>query len=230
MADASINQTSLVDCCQAFVGLVLTLEQDHADTGADDLKGNGERLLMELERDAQREGVGMLDIDAAKYALAALLDEKVLCSEIAAMADWINEPLQMRLYGTFAAGEEFYNRIDELRRDPGGPRLIALEVYHLCLGLGFKGKFDDKRGEEQRRIVMEQIAEQVQQARGGGSLAPNAYRVATQEEAAEKSWFARLPLWAFPAASLAAVLVVALAMSMLVSSAVSAVRDMVEGG
>jgi len=175
--------------------------------------------------------VGKVDIDAAKYALAATLDEKVLCSELAATGEWINEPLQMRLYGSFAAGEEFYTRIDELKRDPSGPRLLALEVYHLCLGLGFKGKYDDRRGQDQIKVIMDGIAEQLAQVRGGGQLSPNAYQApANQGEVERQSLVQRLPLWVWPAGALALVILVSLVMSLLVGSAADGVRDLVEGG
>lgn len=231
-SDDKVTRVSLIDCSEGFVSLVAKLETEHRDTPAEDLRATGERLLMELERDAQRQGVGMAEIDAAKYALAALLDEQVLCSELAAAPEWINEPLQMRLYGSFAAGEEFYTRIDDLKRDPAGPRLLALEIYHLCLGLGFKGRYEDRRGEEQRRIIMDSIAEQLSQARGvGGQLSPNAYRPpANEDEDVERSWLVRLPLWTWPASALGLVVVVTLVMSLLVDGAVSDVRALVEGG
>lgn len=231
-SDDRVKRVSLIDCSEPFIGLVAKLEKAHAATSADDLRSEGERMLMELERDAQRQGVGMTDIDAAKYALAALLDEKVLCSELAATGAWINEPLQMRLYGSFAAGEEFYTRIDDLKRDPAGPRLLALEVYHLCLGLGFKGKYDDRRGEDQRKVIMDGIAEQLAQARGAdGRLSPNAYQTPASDVAVERaSLFQRLPLWVWPAGALALVVLVSLIMGLLVGSAADGVRELVEGG
>ena len=229
--DDRIKRASLIDCCEGFIGLVVKLA-GRAEASAEDLRAEAERLLMEFEREAQRRNVSMVDIDAAKYALAALLDERVLCSELAATADWLNEPLQMRLYGSFAAGEEFYTRIEDLKRDPGGPRLLALEVYHLCLGLGFKGRYDDRRGEDQRRVIQDAIAEQLAQAREAGpQLSPNAYQPpASDPETEVGSLLARLPLWVWPAASLAAVILTALVMSLLVGSAVSDVRSLVEGG
>jgi type VI secretion system protein ImpK len=230
--DERIKRVSLIDCSEPFVSLVAKLGSQHAQTPAEDLRAPAERVLAELERDAQRQGVGITDIEAAKYALAALLDEKVLCGEFAATADWINEPLQVRLFGSFAAGEEFYQRIDDLRRDPVGPRLLALEVYHLALGLGFKGKHEDRRGEEQRKLLMDQIAEMLAQARGAGAgLSPNAYRPPSEDAAASQTaWWHRLPLWAYPAAALALVLLTTLVMSLVVGSAAGDVRALVEGG
>jgi type VI secretion system protein ImpK len=50
------------------------------------------------------------------------------------------QPLQFRYFGVHLAGEGFFEKIDALRGDVKH-NLDVLEVYHLCLALGFEGKF-----------------------------------------------------------------------------------------
>ncbi|RMR47097.1 Type VI secretion system protein ImpK [Pseudomonas savastanoi pv. glycinea] len=50
------------------------------------------------------------------------------------------EPLQFRYFGVHLAGEGFFEKIELLRADVK-KNLDVLEVYHLCLALGFEGKF-----------------------------------------------------------------------------------------
>jgi len=49
-------------------------------------------------------------------------------------------PLQFRYFGVHLAGEGFFDRLEALRADVKA-NLEVLEVYHLCLALGFEGKF-----------------------------------------------------------------------------------------
>lgn len=83
------------------------------------------------------------DLDAARFALVAWLDEVVNVSGWAGSVDWEREPLQVALYGTRRAGVEFYERLDKLRPE----NAAALEVYFHCLALGFQGDFAGREGD-----------------------------------------------------------------------------------
>jgi type VI secretion system protein ImpK len=73
----------------------------------------------------------------ARYAIVAFIDERILRSNWPGRVEWMNKPLQLQLYNEFTAGENFFNRLQILlqseRESP------ALEVYYLCLALGFVG-------------------------------------------------------------------------------------------
>ena len=88
---------------------------------------------------------GEADIAAAQYAFVALLDELLLFSEWAGSAAWETQPLEMRVFGTRAAGERLPDALEALLagRDPSQRDLA--NVYLACLTLGFKGRL---RGEE----------------------------------------------------------------------------------
>ena len=53
---------------------------------------------------------------------------------------WLSEPLQIKLFDTFNAGEEFFSNLSELRLRTTNNKDV-LEIYYLCLSLGFKGKY-----------------------------------------------------------------------------------------
>ena len=44
------------------------------------------------------------------------------------------------LFGDQLAGENFFNRLESLRAR-GSAHLQALEVFHMCLLLGFQGRY-----------------------------------------------------------------------------------------
>jgi type VI secretion system protein ImpK len=97
-------------------------------------------FLHEFEDEARKLRAHSEDIDAAKYAFCAALDEAILGSSFAIRAAWERRPLQLTVFGDQLAGEHFFDRLESLR-SKGGIRLQALQVFHLCLLLGFKGKY-----------------------------------------------------------------------------------------
>eukprot|EP01032_Pedospumella_encystans_P035311 gene35311-39942_t len=72
--------------------------------------------------------------------LNAALDEIVLASGFPIREPWERRPLQLKVFGDQLAGEHFFDRLEALRAK-GGVRLQSLQVFHLCLLLGFKGKY-----------------------------------------------------------------------------------------
>jgi type VI secretion system protein ImpK len=72
----------------------------------------------------------------------AFLDESILNSDNPAFHDWSRRPLQEELFGTFVAGEMFFNGVDRLiARDDSQALADVLEVYYLCLLLGYGGRY-----------------------------------------------------------------------------------------
>ena len=84
-------------------------------------------------------GVPDPDLAEARYALTAFIDEQILKSNWPGRAEWMGQPLQLQLYGEYTAGENFFNRLRMLLQQGG--TALALEVYYLCLALGFRGTY-----------------------------------------------------------------------------------------
>lgn len=83
------------------------------------------------------QGLAGEDLQNIKYALTAFIDESALKSEKAEVSDaWRLAPLQMAFFGEHMAGEGFFNKLTELRQSANSD---VLEIYYLCLQLGFKG-------------------------------------------------------------------------------------------
>lgn len=85
--------------------------------------------------DAQR--VAPEEVGEARFALVAWIDEMIQRSSWSGREDWKREPLQLQLYRTNRAGNEFYDHLAALRPDQNQAR----EVYVLCLALGFEGQY-----------------------------------------------------------------------------------------
>jgi type VI secretion system protein ImpK len=88
---------------------------------------------------ARAGGVPEAEIAEARYALVAFIDEQILKSSWAGRVEWMNQPLQLVLYREVTAGENFFARMRALLNHGGHES--ALEIYYLCLALGFRGAY-----------------------------------------------------------------------------------------
>lgn len=94
----------------------------------------------------EKEYSNMMYADA-KFPVVAFVDELFLTSKWEFKNDWKLEPLQRLYFNTTNAGAEFYDRLSVLNKF--GPDKDVREIYALCLGLGFRGKYF--RGEDRQR-------------------------------------------------------------------------------
>lgn len=85
------------------------------------------------------------DIEDAKYAIVAFMDEQVFHSPWPGRQMWISRPLQLVYFNENTAGEGFFTRLQALQAEPR--RAHVLEIYYLCLALGFQGKYAVHAGE-----------------------------------------------------------------------------------
>ena len=106
-----------------------------------------EKVLQMLSRfESQARKVQFLaeDIQDAKYAYCALLDETIVTQQDERFFDlqnfWLLSPLQLSLFGSQLAGYQFFEYLENIRHKDKD-RLAVLEVYHYCLLLGFQGKY-----------------------------------------------------------------------------------------
>lgn len=123
--------------------------------------------------EAQRGGYSMDDIKQAAFAAVALLDESILNSRNPLFADWPRKPLQEELFGVHVAGETFFRNAHQLLARADSPEVAdLLEVYHLCLLLGYRGRYS-AGGSGELRATEDAIATKIRRIRGAyQGLAP----------------------------------------------------------
>lgn len=213
-------ETGLADLCGEVVKVALHLGKEAAGLDAGALGERFDGLFRDFEERAQRANQPLAMVNLAKYALVAFVDQQVLTSDLPLKDAWLENPLQMRYFDQATAGEDFYNKLDALRQGNEAGRLEALEVFYLCMALGFTGKFSDTRGMEQRKILMDRLAREIGENRPGGNgpLSPHGLDPAAAAVATRKGW-QNLPLWLPPLAAMVLLLVGWLAVSLLLSSA-----------
>jgi type VI secretion system protein ImpK len=132
-------------------------------------------FLGDVDRNAKTLGVSAEDVTAAKYAFCAAVDEIILRSDYDIREAWETRPLQLRLFGDQLAGEHFFQRLDDLRAK-GSVHLQALEVFHMCLLLGFQGRFA-LDGQDKLNYLTARLGDEIARMRGKSrGFAPHAER------------------------------------------------------
>jgi type VI secretion system protein ImpK len=114
-----------------------------SDRGANlalDYGGMCKLVIDDFEKQAFLQELPSAEVSQVKYALAALVDEAISTSLWDLRYQWMGRPLQLQYFSEALAGEGFFNRLAELRQ-AGAQYLNVLEVYLVCLQLGFAGMY-----------------------------------------------------------------------------------------
>lgn len=138
--DSAFQARSLLDLLYDGFFMLFLLKNGREPGGAQAFTTRIQDFLGEFERGARRLNIAAEDVYPAKFAFCAAVDELVLASQLGIRADWERRPLQLVLFGEQLAGEKFFDYLEECRAQ-GAARLQALEVFHMCLLLGFRGKY-----------------------------------------------------------------------------------------
>lgn len=167
--------------------------------------------LSSAETEAASKGYAPDDVRLATFALVAFLDESVLNSSNPAFAEWPRLPLQEEMFGHHIAGEVFFQNIEKLlARSDSHPVADVLEVYLLCLLLGYQGRYS-LAGLELLRPIIDSVGEKIRRIRGTPSEFSPAW--APPREAvkvtARDAWVGRLLMIGVAAVLLAVLLFVA---------------------
>jgi len=122
--------------------------------------------IKEIERDARSSGYEAYLVQDAEFAVVAFLDETILSSKDPKAEEWRKRPLNIELYGQAIAGDVFFDKLAEIELRSDCPELAdLLEVYLLCLLLGFEGRYAPPlRGEAFR--MMERLRYRIESIRG----------------------------------------------------------------
>ena len=166
---------SLVDMMyEGFYALFL-LKNDNRPKDQGAFTNDINQFLDDVDRTAKAAGVHADDIAAAKYAFCAAVDEIILRSRFDLRENWETRPLQLRIFGDQLAGEHFFDRLEELRAR-GSVHLQALEVFHMCLLLGFQGRYAIDGGDK-LNYLCSRLGDEIARMRGKSrGFAPHAER------------------------------------------------------
>lgn len=133
---------------------------------AESFRSNALAALRTAEQQSRAAGYTGEAFQTALLAVVGFLDESILNSRNPAFVNWPRKPLSDELFGHHMTGDIFFENIDRLLAQTDSTMLAdVLEVYYLCLLLGYGGRYSGSRGE--LRSVREAVGEKIERIRGG---------------------------------------------------------------
>ena len=134
-------------------------------TDAEQFRNQIRAALKASDRDGKSLGYTDDDIRLGIFAVVAFLDETVLNLRNPVFADWVRRPLQEELFGQHTAGEIFFQHLQKILGRREIPETAdLLEVYYLCLLLGFQGRYS-VTGKGELRALMGAIDDKMRRIR-----------------------------------------------------------------
>ncbi len=115
-------------------------------------------------RRAAEHGFSQPEVQEVGYALAALVDERMMMLSSEVRDYFMPRMLQLQLFNENVAGEELFRRITVALGDPR--RVDVLRVYYLVLLFGFRGKYRVRGAEAE----LDAVVEAVRQALAGAGV------------------------------------------------------------
>lgn len=208
-APAASYQQNLALAFQELLTAILRLRTNRQTVSdAEAFRAYVRDALRTIDQEARKLGYSAEDIRQAVFAVVAFLDESVLNSRNSVFANWPRRPLQEELFGGHVAGEIFFQNLQRLlgRKDS---RELAdlLEVYVLCILLGYRGRYGIG-GQAELRSITQSVMEKIRRIRGGMTqLSPRwALPADTVRRAAFDPWVRRLLIGAIACLTLAVLL------------------------
>ena len=138
-------------------------------SSVDTFRSQVREALRQSGEAARRSGYSSEHTTSALLAVVALLDETVLGSANPAFREWQRSPLQAQLFGVDVAGHTVFDQIDTLLASDDSYDLAdVLEVYELCLLLGYQGRYGGGRAGD-LNAIRTRLADRMARIRGGSA-------------------------------------------------------------
>lgn len=137
---------------------------NHPDPAA--LRDTLLRQIASFEQTARTRGVAPESIVVARYALCTTIDEAVAHTPWGGTAQWAKASLLVTLHREVSGGEKFFQLLNKMAGEPGA-NVDLLELFYVCLALGFEGRFRIiDGGKAQLETVRERLADMIRKQRG----------------------------------------------------------------
>lgn len=186
---------SLLDIMFDGFYLIFLLRNGSVPSDTDIFRTRLKEFLAAMEKGAQRIGAHPEDIHLSKHAFCALADEVLLAPGSTVAEQWQVMPLQLELFGDHLAGETFFDRLETMRAH-GATKLQVLEVYHMCLLLGFQGKYLTE-GTEKLGYLTARLSDEIALHKGRSGSRQAAFAPhALAPDRIRHQLRAEVPLWA----------------------------------
>jgi len=134
-----VSKNDLIAFAGPIFDLILRLKAGIV-APSNELRPQVAAMLQDFEKRAERYRFNHKIVQVSKFALASFVDEVVLMNNFPLRDQWEKYALQLEYFGEQLAGNKFFEKLQsmlgqiEVTKD-------AVEVYYVCMLLGFKGRY-----------------------------------------------------------------------------------------
>ena len=147
------NPNDLIAFAGPIFDLILRLKAGIV-TPSNDLRPQIAAMLTDFEKRGERYRFSSKIIQVSKFALAAFVDETVLSSKFNLKEEWEKNPLQLEYFGEQLAGNKFFEKLLAMIKQVD-VTADAVEIYYVCMLLGFRGRYGVYEKEKLLSIMQE---------------------------------------------------------------------------
>lgn len=182
----TVQQTStaesLLEIYAPIFAFISALEAKNDYGDPEDLARQTAKLLENIRERCQDLNKNKDWVADAQYAVVAFVDESIHRSKWHGQAAWIRRPLVAMLNLEGVPGVTFFEKLESWRRARQRSHEIneLLEVYYVCLQLGFQGQFHQQQ-DRLARIKHELMTDLTEGGTSPDALSPHAYRLPEDE-------------------------------------------------
>ncbi|BAI72435.1 ompA-family protein [Azospirillum sp. B510] len=137
---AAVSDNPLVIAAAPILAMVVRVRDLPQHRDVESLR---ERVIAEMQRfetATLRAGLSNTQIRNAGYALCATVDDVVLATPWGGQSLWAHKSMVSTIQTETWGGERFFDLLDQMADTPDR-HLMELELFYLCLSLGFEGKY-----------------------------------------------------------------------------------------
>ena len=140
---------------RSFLSVVQLINERYEVHDVDGFLLQVDQALKRLEDETVSAGWDSDQFGSIRYALCAYFDECLLHTGGSRIRDRLHAcSLEARYSDDYLAGHGFFERLNHARTDVQQNRHV-LEVYLLCLTLGFKGRYRERQPQERQQLIEE---------------------------------------------------------------------------
>ncbi len=133
------NKNDLVAFAGPVFDLILRIKAGIV-APSNELRPQVAAMLADFEKRAERYRFNHKIVQVAKFALASFVDETVLTNNFPLRDEWEKYALQLEYFGEQLAGNKFFEKLDAMLKQIEVTQ-DAVEIYYVCMLLGFKGRY-----------------------------------------------------------------------------------------
>ena len=147
----------LISAASKLLGAIIKLRTTMNHNNVPDLHKRLTREIQSFEREAKQLSLPQETVLTARYLLCSVVDEIVLSTPWGTASGWSQHSLLSLFHKDTFGGEKCFQILQRTLETPGS-HIELLELFYLCLSLGFQGKYRlVPRGYEQLEQIRDNL-------------------------------------------------------------------------